>query len=489
MPVRAGLKAETSAAIATDKDNGTLMRSSMQCRRFAIIAILLGLGVAGCGKLNEDLPAPSKPGAQIHEAGWNEKTSANFHGTVLNNGNYDLDKCVTCHAKSFAGGTSGVGCFSCHESFPHKAGWSDTTSNSFHGKFLRLGMGQLSGCAQCHGTGFDGGTSGKSCYTCHASYPHKTGWLDPASTGSHGKYLKVKNWQAAECAACHGSNFTGGTSGKSCFTCHASYPHSVFVAASGHPGYLLSQGYPLAQCKTCHGAAYTGGSVVNVSCSSAGCHVDNTGAAKSPEACNTCHGQFRALAGDALSAAPPKSVLGDSLTTARGIGAHSKHLVSGTLGKVLKCAECHVNPATLFAPGHIDTPLPAEVAFNDTLARLITGSGTFVPTPIYNPTTLTCTNTYCHGKWQLKKSGSIFEYVFTDSVIVGNITNDPSWTGGASEAPCGSCHGLPPTGHLSFPLSGCANCHTGVVNGSGQIVNQALHVNGKANVFGTERKF
>ncbi len=192
----------------------------MQFNRLAIIVILLGSGVAGCGKLNGDLPAPSTPGAQIHEAGWNEKTSPNFHGTVLHDGNYNYTTCVTCHAKSFAGGTSGVGCFSCHASFPHKPGWSDTAANNFHGKFLRLGMGQLSDCAQCHGTGFDGGTSGKSCFTCHASYPHKTEWLDPASTGSHGKYLKAKNWQNAECAGCHGSDFTGGTSGKTCFTCH-----------------------------------------------------------------------------------------------------------------------------------------------------------------------------------------------------------------------------------------------------------------------------
>jgi predicted CxxxxCH...CXXCH cytochrome family protein len=465
------------------------MRASVRFTTVVISVILFGLGGAGCGKLQEDLPAPDKPGSAIHEAGWNEPTSANFHGTVLHDGNYNYTKCVSCHQKSFEGGTSGVGCFSCHHSFPHKAGWVDTVATTFHGKYLRLGMGQLSDCATCHGTGFDGGTSGKSCYTCHASYPHKTGWLDPVSAVSHGKFLKTKNWQAAECASCHGSNFTGGTSGKSCFTCHATYPHTVFAAASGHSAYLLTHGYPLAQCKTCHGTAYTGGTVVNVSCSSAGCHVDNTGAVKSPEACNTCHGQFRALASDALSAAPPKSVLGDSLTSVRGVGAHSKHLLSGTLGKVVKCAECHVKPTTLFASGHIDTQLPAEVAFNDTLARLVTGSGTYVPSPGYNATALTCANTYCHGKWQMKKSGSAFAYIFTDSVMTGNITNDVLWTGGASEASCGSCHALPPTGHMTFPLNSCTNCHTGVVNGSGQIINQALHINGKANAFGAERAF
>jgi len=458
----------------------------------ATITILLGLGAAGCGAVNDDLPAPNTPGSQIHEAGWNDQTSANFHGTILQAGNYDYEKCVTCHAKSFMGGTSGVGCFSCHQSFPHKAGWVDTASTGFHGKFLRLGMGQLNDCAKCHGAGFDGGTSGRSCYTCHASYPHKPGWLDPASSASHGKFLKTMNWQTVECARCHGSDFAGGSSGKACFTCHASYPHTVFVAASGHAGYLLSQGYPLAQCKSCHGNVYTGGSVVNVSCSSAGCHVDNTGGAKSPETCNTCHGQFRAVASDPLSAAPPKSVLGDSLTSAQGVGAHSRHLLSGILGRPVKCTECHVRPVSLFAAGHVDTPLPAEVVFNDTLARLKTGGGTYDPAPAYNAATLTCVNTYCHGNWQMKKSESIYPQFFTDSVMVG-AAQAPVWNGGASEASCGSCHGtaesVTPKGHVAFNLNSCVNCHIGVVNGSGQITNQALHINGKANVFGLERTF
>jgi predicted CxxxxCH...CXXCH cytochrome family protein len=466
----------------------------MRLTAIGTISCLLGLGIAGCGKLAEDLPAPAKPEAQIHEVGWNDQASANFHGTVLHGGDYNYAKCVTCHAKSFSGGTSGVGCFGCHQSFPHKAGWKDTVSTNFHGKYLRLGMGELSDCAKCHGAGFDGGTSGTSCYACHASYPHKTGWLDPAAAGSHGKYLKAKNWLGpdpakSDCAGCHGANLNGGSSGKSCFTCHASYPHTVFAAASGHAGYLFSQGYPLAQCKTCHGATYAGGAVVNISCSSSGCHVDNTGGAKSPEACNTCHGQFRTIATDALSAAPPKGVFGDSLTSARAVGAHSKHLLSGSLGKTVRCAECHTVPTTLFAAGHVDNPLPAEVVFNDTLARLKTGGGTFIPTPSYNSTTLTCANTYCHGSWQMKKSGSVFVDLFTDSVMVGKMENSVTWTGGSSEAACGNCHALPPTGHRFYPLSDCKNCHGAVVNGSGEIINQALHMNGKANTFGAERAF
>jgi len=484
------------------------MRAHMHLKHTAIILFLLGLAFASCGKLKEDLPAPTQSGAKVHPDGWMVSTGANFHGKYLIDtlrvgtsadsiviDSLRLKSCWTCHGKVYDGGTSGKTCYAsgCHSTYPHWPGWMDTTSNDFHGKILRLGSSQLSDCATCHGAAFDGGSSGKSCYKCHDSYPHKAEWLDPSAAGSHGRFLNANNWRISDCAGCHGANFAGaGNIQMSCFRCHPSYPHTVFEAASGHAAYLRNNGYPLGGatgCKNCHGASYTGGSVVDVSCSTAGCHMDNTGVAKSPEACNTCHGQFWAPAGDALSAAPPKSVTGDSLTSKAGVGAHAKHLLSGSLGKLAKCTECHVVPTALFAAGHVDTQLPAEVVFNDSLARLTTGDGNYIPSPTYSTSALTCSNTYCHGNWQLTKAGSAYLYIFTDSLITGNTSNSPAWTGGTSAAACSSCHGLPPAGHVLFPLSSCANCHIGVVNGSGNIINQKLHANGKANVFGVERSF
>lgn len=464
------------------------MRPIMSSHMRSVTALLAGsLLVSACSEMKTDLPAPA-PQKGIHEIGWNDPAAATFHGKVLKQSSYDANACISCHARAFTGGTSGTSCFTCHDSYPHKAGWKDTSSTIFHGKYLRLGMGTLTDCSQCHGGGFDGGSSGVSCYTCHASYPHKTGWTTPMGLASHGNYLKQKNWTLDECADCHGANFTGGTSGKSCFTCHASYPHTVFQPATGHPGYLLANGYPLAQCRTCHGPTYDGGTMVNISCMTAGCHVDNGGQKKSPESCNTCHGDFHAAAGNGPSHAPPKGVIGDSAATSRGVGAHQKHLVAGSLGKDVKCQECHTVPTQVFAAGHVDTQLPAEVVFGDTLARLATAGGTFQPNPSYNPTTLTCGNTYCHGNWKLTKASSIFPFAFSDSVMTGsNYT--PSWTGGTADAACASCHGLPPAGHIPATLQGCVNCHPGVVNGAGTIIGKDKHMNGKVNAFNTERSF
>ena len=311
----------------------------------------------------------------------------------------------------------------------------------------------------------------------HATFPHVAAW-----TAGHGQYLKGKNWTDTECQSCHGTDYAGGTSGVACFSCHDPYPHAVRFPSGLHTNYLYPNGYPLGICQTCHGADYTGGNA-GVSCMQPGCHVDQNGVPKSPEVCNTCHGVFRAPASDFLSAAPPKGVLGDTAQTYRGVGAHQKHLLTGTLGKSLKCQECHRVPSTFSQPGHIDTKLPAEVAMNDTLSRLVTGDGSVHPSPVWNGTT--CANTYCHGNWKLLKSSSQFPgyYNATDTAIVGAAFS-PAWTGGSTEAACGSCHGLPPKGHTGV-FNQCA-CHSDVVDASMHIIDPSKHMNGKINVLTVE---
>jgi hypothetical protein len=143
-----------------------------------------------------------------------------------------------------------------------------------------------------------------------------------------------------------------------------------------------------------------------------------------------------------------------------------------------------VVPARYDAPGHLGAP-PAEVAFNDTLARLITGDGTLKPNPSYDAVAGKCGNTFCHGNWKLRKATSPNDFAFTDSVMVGGKYS-PSWTGGAGAAACGStCHANPPVGHSPFPITACVNCHGDVVDGTGRIANKAKHINGKINMTGT----
>lgn len=261
-------------------------------------------------------------------------------------------------------------------------------------------------------------------------------------------------------------------------------------AVNFHGKYLRSNLYPLALCQKCHGTSYAGAPrAENVSCSSSGCHADASGAPKLPEACNTCHGGFRATANDTVSWAPPPSLAGDTAETSPGVGAHQPHLTHEDLASVVTCDQCHQLPATVQSPGHIDTTVGAELVFNRQRAALITGDSTFIPDARFDAATLRCSNIFCHGSWKLRRATSPNQFGFQDSVMVGN-SYSPLWTGTDSEAECGTCHGLPPTGHQNFGgATGCVNCHSGVVDNAGNISGPSLHINGKVNVFGQQRDF
>jgi predicted CxxxxCH...CXXCH cytochrome family protein len=506
-----------------------------------LILVILCL-ISGCSKLQKELPEPTSP-TILHSSGWNDTSKANFHGSYLKAKSWKRNDCIQCHSKNSEGGVSKVSCFSCHSLYPHRDDWVNVNSNSFHGTVLKDSSWQLGACRTCHGTdlnggisgiscttchslyphisgwtdesnpqyhgvflktngwnsslckschgaNLDGGSSGVSCYNCHESYPHLTGWVDEENSKFHGRFLETLGWDLSTCQACHGANLDGGTSGVSCTNCHESFPHIAGWAESASSGfhgkYLKSNNWDLTSCTTCHGSNYDGGTILDVSCMTSQCHVDLNSVKKSPEACNTCHGSFTAVAAAINSWAPPKSVDGETATTVRGVGAHQKHLATGTIGKSVKCQECHDVPSQTFASGHLETNLPAEVVFNDTLAKLITGNGTLVPNPNLNISNVKCDNVYCHGAWKLRKTSSTNQFAYSDSIMVG-VNYSPLWTGGLSEAVCGSCHGLPPAGHIAATLTTCGNCHTGIVDGSGVIIDKTRHINGKINIFGSEK--
>ena len=60
-----------------------------------------------------------------------------------------------------------------------------------------------------------------------------------------------------------------------------------------------------------------------------------------------------------------------------------------------------------------------------------------------------------------------------------------SWIN-TTTAVCGSCHSLAPTGHVNRDINTCSDCHMGVVDVNGVILDNQKHINGKVNVFGEE---
>ena len=309
---------------------------------------------------------------------------------------------------------------------------------------------------------------------------HEPGWNTPASANFHGTVLEAKQFNAAECRQCHGSLFDGGTSQVSCKTCHASYPHPTgwVTGANSHIPFIKTNGYDLNSCKSCHGQNYAE-TKVNNSCLT--CHTKQGG----PEACTTCHGDANGDVANLLTAAPPRGLDGETDPSSPAVGSHKAHFdYFNNFTATAICQECHTVPANFSAASHIDADARAEAPLAGALAAMRTEGGNRIPAGLYDTNANTCGNTYCHGNWGLVKSQSANDFIFTADKIEGNNTS-PKWTD-PSTAACGTCHGLPPTGHQPFDLDVCYICHGDVVDFNGIIIDKTKHVNGKVNLLGME---
>lgn len=353
----------------------------------------------------------------------------------------------------------------------HGTGVLQPGSENYHGNLLI--DQKFTDCAQCHAADLSGGLAKVGCLECHESIDvHQDGINNPQSDEFHGRFIGNQEDGWEECLDCHGDNFEGGVASPNCTTCHTTinvHKEGIFNPNSDnfHGKFLMNSNWDLTECKSCHGTSYTGG-IASPACASSGCHTQ----AEGPEACNTCHGDFN----DPAKVAPPNSVDGESNTTNRGVGAHDIHLFNAQIANVAACEECHIVPTELNSNGHLDSDGVAEVNFS---GSIFTSDGAS-----YSTSDLQCSNTYCHGNFVFLKSESNFPNFYTEDQMVGNNFS-PTWNQvDGTQAECGSCHGLPPAGHIPATLSACVNCHGGVVDGDGNIIDPTKHINGEPNVFG-----
>ena len=239
--------------------------------------------------------------------------------------------------------------------------------------------------------------------------------------------------------------WTGEDGDATCTTCHGKPPPAPHVQMSN--------------CSFCHTevAGEADGTIKNRAL-----HVDGHVQVELPTKCNACHGS-------ADSFAPPKDLAGETATTARGVGAHQKHLQGGGLFyRKIECNECHVVPATVEAPGHFDTALPAELTFSG-----IATAG--AAKPAWDG--VKCTNTYCHST-----------AVAAGADMKGAVMA-PQWTKvDGTQVFCGSCHGIPPIEpdpnkpQTKHPIAyECPDCHKNLSTGF-IFKDPSLHVNGKVDM-------
>lgn len=353
----------------------------------------------------------------------------------------------------------------------HAGGILNPGSDQFHGKELERRDWNFPLCSTCHGTTadpFGGSTAAPSCKTCHVEGPTACDTCHPArpTSNAHTSHLD----RDVACTTCHVVPAAWNDEGHILRDGHAD-PAPAEVALSGPAATTIDpadrSGPPTYDATShtcqqvyCHGAVLgnSGGSATAPNWT-----VDPPG----PPACTSCHGQpppshvrtrcaechtaatapthidgaielgdgtpgCGACHGSAQSPAPPRDLHGNTLSTALGVGAHQGHLQGpNRLASPVACAQCHAVPATVTAPGHLDSDDPAEV--NAALG--------------WDRTSQTCASAWCHGPAR------------------------PVWTESAPPA-CGSCHGVPPDDpwHIpGTPLTRCTLCHGESVDAFGNI--------------------
>ena len=465
-----------------------------------------------------------------HPADWMTKGDTDFHGqVVVRNGatacfgchtatrpaRVSAISCATCH-DLLAGGDWTRSCVGCHGSAANAAPPKDTHRNT---ATTVPGVG----AHQSHVTGSRGLTAPMDCVYCHEkpadvfAVGHmdgavqltgyqgadpamkavltSQGWDDAAATctnychgatldggtASRPQWTKVDGSQSA-CGSCHGLPgarhlaLAPGATAATCAPCHSTTVRpdgTIDVAAGkhlngridsfgGHPAGWMSATSPdfhgkpenkdNPACFTCHakappaqGAAFT----------CANCHT-NVASGDWRTACNSCHGS-------ATSDAPPRDLLRNTATTFIGVGAHQSHL-QGTHGVAapLDCTACHPKPTEALVAPHLDGRVEVT-GYTGTDPALLAA----VTDPGWNRAVPSCATSYCHG-----------------ATLGGGTAMQPVWTTvDGSQAACGSCHGLPPTGHMTLtpPVTAvtCAACHPATVRPDGSIdVAGGKHVNG-----------
>ncbi|MEO6773638.1 MAG: CxxxxCH/CxxCH domain-containing protein [Kofleriaceae bacterium] len=361
---------------------------------------------------------------------------------------------------------------------------------------------------------------------------HAPGILDPASPNFHVALLKQNNWGFALCATCHGRDFSGGTSGVSCLSCHAAGPtacvtcHGAGPTSNAHPAHA-STALTTVGCNECHvvptswdqdghilhdgvaittpaqvtlgaranltlaptdragPASWDGQSCSNVYCHGAVLHAGG-GTTTAPRwddptpigGCTTCHGD---------PPPTPSHARTDCATCHPSSAGHINGVVD--LGRVSGCSGCHGSPSSPAPPvdlsGHMFTTALGVGAHQAHLqassrisAPIACTTCHAVPTAIDSPGHLDSPLPVVTAALGWDRSAQ----TCTSSYCHG--TARPVWTS-SGQVSCGSCHGIPPADAPHTPamtLTSCTSCHPGTVDAFGNIIVHAdgtsEHING-----------
>jgi predicted CxxxxCH...CXXCH cytochrome family protein len=368
---------------------------------------------------------------------------------------------------------------------------------------------------------------GTTCTTdCASTTIHPSGFLDPTSPAFHGAELLRRNWDFATCAACHGSDFKGGTAGVSCLTCHVDGPTacSTCHGPTGPTSFAHQAHAPTVTCGECHitptswdddghilhdGVAITGPVPVvfgaraaltllpadrsgpptfdGATCSNVYCHGavlhDGGGTTTQPRwddptpvgACTGCHG-----------APPPTAV--HVRSDCRACHPASAAHIDGIVEVGTQCNSCHGSAASIAPPNDLaGNMFTTAIGVGAHQAHLQASSRISAPIPCTTchvvPTAIDSPGHIAPGNAPVTAALGWDHDAQTCSTSYCHGTATPRWTS-SGQVSCGSCHGIPPADASHSPtmtLTSCASCHPGTVDAFGNIIvtnGESEHING-----------
>ena len=284
--------------------------------------------------------------------------------------------------------------------------------------------------------------------------PHPTGWVE-----LHQARVRATNYDFTSCGQCHGADLSGAEIADGCSgeTCHK---HDTGWYA-GHQLRMRTSNYDFEACKGCHGHDLAGTDVAD-GCSRESCHT----AVESVYSCDNCHGN--------LMTEPFKNLAGETSTDILTVGVHTSHYTAAhNLTSNVTCASCHIVPDSVWAEGHIDTSAYAEVNFGP--LGDVAAVGTYNS---WNRNTGECSNIYCHGAWAYERADSTGKFITGNNITM-------TWTKPVEGILCGTCHNLPPMGHIDISANSpfCSTCHPATVapGDNSTIIGLDRHISGDEN--------
>jgi predicted CxxxxCH...CXXCH cytochrome family protein len=380
------------------------------------------------GACSLDRAAADAPATGTHQPGVMNPRSGEWHGRVLSR------RAWLPMTDSDDPGACGL----CHEGVPRPGGVRSSAPGATPCTDCHTEPGGVLACSTCHASPAgahashtDPSLANLACATCHPtpgdpviSGLHADGAVeivfDPGTVGRERSFDKANGTCAVSCHDRGGARtrpeWSAGAP-MACGDCHGAPP-------AGHVS---------GPCTNCHGEVSADGTALTSSLLHGNGLVDvGDGSGR----CGACHG----------SADDPWP----------GTAAHPSHRAP-ELTTAIECGECHVVPATLHAPGHLDGVV--QVVFGRRASSHDTE-------PDWDGAR--CNQVACHGAG------------LEDAPAVVPVWSD---TTGAASA-CGACHGAPPSNHTASTSCDRSTCHGSEVtrDASGRLgitsVGKGIHIDG-----------